>query len=224
MSARCLARATRPAAPRGALRRPFAWLMLAALAAVPPETVADGTRAGVYVAAEYGRQQLIGGAQYAGTDMLAADVRAVASLAFGLRFEVASWTFGGDLGFGQTDGDLRLVDPGIPLTIEYRNNSQTHVGLHLGRRIRGDWLVYGYLSEASRDFDVTLTDGSGSSRQADEQGILRFGVGIERPVSRVFSWRAALGSARAKFDGPTNARPDRELELSLGIVLAVYGK
>jgi hypothetical protein len=194
------------------------------LCALAPPAMAEGPRAGVYVAAEYGRQQLIGGAQYAGTDMLAADVRAVTSFAFGLRFEVRGWAFGGDFGFGQTDGDLRLEDPGIPLTIDYRNNSQTHFGLHLGRRVREDWLVYGYLSEASRDFDVTLTDGGGTFQQTDGQGILRFGVAVERPISRLFSWRAALGSARAKFDGPTNRDPDRELEASLGIVLVVYGK
>lgn len=207
------------------LRSAVQGLALLALAPLPfGAAAAEGTRVGVFVAAEHGLQQLIGGAQYAGIDMLAADVRAVTSFAFGMRFEVGGWTFGGDLGFGQTDGKLRLEDPAIPLTIRYRNNSQVQFGLHLGRRLREDWLVYGYLSEASRDFDVTLTDGSGSFQQSDGQGILRFGVGVERPINRLFSWRAALGSARAKFDGPTNIDPDRELELALGIILVVYGR
>jgi hypothetical protein len=204
--------------------RQRALLVVAGLCVLAPPASAEGTRAGVYVAAEHGLQQLIGGAQYAGTDMLAADVRTVTSFAFGLRFEVRDWIFGGDLGFGQTDGDLRLEDPGIPLTIRYRNNSQTHFGLHLGRRVGEDWRVYGYLSEASRDFDVTLTDGGGTFQQTDGQGILRFGVAVERSITRLLSWRVALGSARAKFDGPTNVDPDRELELGLGLVLAVYGK
>jgi hypothetical protein len=202
---------------------------LAAAATMRPALAADAgggraVRAGAYVAAEYGRQQVIGGAQYAGTDMLAADMRTVTSLAFGLRFDASGWVFGGDFGFGETDGDLRRVDPGIPLTIDYRNSSQTHVGLHAGRRLHQDWLVYGYLSEVSRDFEVTLTDGSGTFRQSDGQGILRFGVGVERPFTKLLSWRATLGSARAKFDEPARGEPSREIEVALGIVLAVYGR
>ena len=99
-----------------------------------------------------------------------------------------------------------------------------HFGAHVGRVVGGDWRVYGYLSETSRDFDVRLTDGGGSFNQADEQGILRFGVGLERPVNGWLSWRATLGSARAKFDGPTNMDPDREIEFALGVVMTLMGE
>lgn len=203
--------------------RVAAWLAAGAWG-FAPSTQASDASVDLYTAVEYGRQQVIAGAQYSGTDVLASDVRTVSGLSFGIRVEVARWVFGGDLGFGQVDGNLRHADASGPLTITYRGNSQSHFGAHVGRRLDPAWLAYAYLSEASRDFDVTLTDGSGTTMQADGQGILRFGVGAERTLRPWLSWRVTLGSARASFEGPTRGDPGREIEFGLGLVLTLKGE
>ena len=72
------------------------------------------------------------------------------------------------------------------------------------------------MHETTRDVDVTIRQGGSTFRQQDEQGLLAYGVGIERRLTARTSVRGALGTSRAEFDGPTNTDPDQPVDVSLG--------
>lgn len=81
-----------------------------------------------------------------------------------------------------------------------------------------DTLVYAYLSETKRDFDVSIRYGDQQFGQHDGQGLLRFGIGVEHAFDDGGALRASLGSSRAIFGGPTNITPQRPLDVALGFI------
>ncbi|MGE0555930.1 MAG: hypothetical protein AB7R55_21075, partial [Gemmatimonadales bacterium] len=177
---------------------------------------------GPTLAVDAGWQNLIGGALVGGVDMLQQSRRRVASVSVGLRYQTPIGTLiGGELGRGVVDGDLTLRMPSTPLTIEYRNRAQRHWGLVLGQAIGPGrrWLAFGYLSEVTRRFEVEIEEDASRYTQRDEQGLLRFGVGLERAVASPLSVRVTLGTSRADFGTrATNIVPRRLLEVGVGIV------
>lgn len=173
---------------------------------------------GPYVAVEAGRQQVIGGSLVDGVDTLQEDARGVFSVSAGWRRALGPVVIGADVGLGRFDGALTLRDDATATTVRYDTSSQWHWrltgGLMLGRRT----LTYAYVSEVTRAFDVTITRGNASTAQQDEQGLLRFGGGLERRLGGPVHVFVTAGSSRANFgERRTNIKPGRRLEVSAGV-------
>jgi len=177
---------------------------------------------GLYVGIDLGRHNVIGGSQVDGVDVLQQDMRGAVTFLAGFRKQLgAGFVVGAEAGYGRVDGDLQLSDPGRDLLIDYGNDSQHHFGLILGHTLGRTrrMLLFAYLNELSRSFDVTIQAGSAQLQQHDEQGLLRYGIGAEVSLTGPLGVRATAGSSRAKFEGPTNIVPATELEASVGFVL-----
>lgn len=176
---------------------------------------------GLYVAAEIGSQNIFGGALVGGNDILTEDSRFVASGALGWRYQFNNGiVFGVEGQLGTTDGDLAFNDPAAGLSITYENSSQSAYGLTLGYAFgaRKDWLIYAYGLETSRDFDVTITGPLGTGTQNDNQGMVRYGLGLEKVLTGGLHLRAAVGSLAADFgDANTNIDVEGKLDATLGL-------
>ncbi len=125
------------------------------------------------------------------------------------------------LNYGLTDGDLAHADPDHLFEILYENDSQIgfggELGVVLGNRRNVALFLYGY--ETERDFDVTITTVFGSFRQSDEQGVFRFGLGVEFRLRGGFHLRGTLGTDRADFgDRFTSQDVDGNTDFGVGFV------
>jgi hypothetical protein len=182
-----------------------------------PERPFDGFYAGV----EVGRQNIIGGSLVRGVDTLQQESRGVVSFPLGWRRQVGRFVFGAEFVYGRVDGDLERVEPNAALRIAYENDSQTQIGGSLGYALGGGrrTLLFAYLGEVSRSFDVTIRLGNEVILQGDEQGLLRYGVGGEWTVSKRLRARLTIGSSRASFDGTTNIEPEKPLDAALGLIV-----
>ncbi|MEZ5416097.1 MAG: hypothetical protein R2708_02000 [Vicinamibacterales bacterium] len=191
-----------------------------------PATVAAQSRSGSsrgfsgpYVALDASRQHVIGGSLVDGVDTLQDDVRRVTSAAVGLRGHVGPVVVGGELGKGRLDGALQLEDLSRGLVVDYDTSSQWHWALTAGRAVGDGALLFGYVSEVTRSFDVTMRRAGGDVSQDDEQGLLRFGLGWEQRVAGPLHLRLTAGTSRADFGGrPTNIEPGRRFEAGVGAV------
>jgi len=179
-----------------------------------------GSFSGLYVGAEIGKQHVIGGSLVDNVDTLQEDSRVVAAVFGGLRGQFQGFVLGAELGFGRTDGDLILSDPARLLTIDYKNDSQWHWTLNAGHTVGPRTLLFGYVSEVTRDFDVTILRAGLTSEQQDEQGLLRFGGGIEQRITGPLRLRATIGTSRADFgDRQTNIEIGKRVDASIGFVI-----
>lgn len=195
----------------------FSLLFIAGAAADPGQSF-DGP----YLALDVSRQNTIGGALVAGVDTLAQASRSVGALSAGYRRQFAGgFVVGLEGGFGLTDGNLRHQDSANAVIIDYKNGTQYAFGGIAGfapGKAR-ETLIFGYLSETKRSFDVTVRGPLGVGSQKDKQGLLRYGLGVERRLSDYLSMRASLGSSRADFgDRRTNLNPRTRIDFSLGAV------
>lgn len=174
---------------------------------------------GFYAGVEVGRQNIIGGSLVGGIDTLQQDSRTVLSFPLGWRTQAGRVVFGVEFAYGRADGDLERIEPAAGLRITYENETQTQIGGTLGYALgaRRRALLFAYLGEASRSFDVTIRLGNEVILQGDEQGLLRYGVGGEWAVSKRVRARATIGSSRASFGGTTNIEPDKPLDASIGL-------
>lgn len=195
--------------------------VLSLFAAIWMPVIASGQSfSGPYAGVEVGRQQIIGGSLVDSVDTLTQEDRLVVTGFGGWRFQARGFVLGGELGVGRTDGDLLLANPSRALLIDYKNSSQWHWGLHAGHTLGSRTLLFGYLSEASRSFDVSISRLGRITVQQDEQGILRFGGGLEQRLIGPLHVRGTLGTTRADFGGrSTNIEIERRLESSVALVL-----
>lgn len=183
---------------------------------------AEKSFSGVYAGAEAGVLNVIGGSLVNGVDTLAQETRGAMTIVVGGRYQFANrLVLGVEFGAGWEDGDLSLDDSASGARVEYANDTHTRiggtVGVVLGARRRT--LVFGYLNELSRSFDVTITQATGITTQQDEQGLLRYGGGVEQRIAPRLTLRATVGSSRADFGGrPTNITPDKPLEAAVGVL------
>lgn len=177
---------------------------------------------GLYLGLEAGVLNVIGGAQVSGLDVLAQDSRAAVTFLVGGRYEFGRLVAGVEFGAGWEDGDLSHDDPGAALHVDYRNQGHTRIGGTLGVTLGAQrrTQVFGYLAELSRSFDVTVTQAGAVSAQQDEQGLLRYGAGVEHVLGHRLAVRLTLGSSRADFGGrPLNVTPDRPLDAAVGLIV-----
>lgn len=172
---------------------------------------------GPYVGVSIGLHNVIGGSLVNGTDYLAQESRPAIVFFGGWRTEFDNGlVLGLEGGFGFEDGDLHLDDAASGLSIDYSNNFQIRYGGQIGWRLNDDSLVFAYLSETKRDFEVSGSGPGGSFTQSDGQGLLRYGLGMDIDVGGPFLLRGTIGSSRADFgDRPLNMKPDNPIDLEL---------
>ncbi len=177
---------------------------------------------GFYVGLDAGRQNIIGRALVNGVDTLQQSSRSVATLLGGARLQLGYGIVAGlEGGIGLADGKLSLSDPANGLTVEYKNSTQVQYGVVLGYALgaQRDTLIFGYLSQVERRFDVSVQSPQGNFEQRDAQGLLRFGAGVERKISGPFRLRATIGTSRADFRGrPTNINVKTALDLAVSAI------
>jgi hypothetical protein len=114
---------------------------------------------GLFVGIDLGRHNVIAGSQVDGVDVLQQDVRSAVTFSGGFRKQLGGGlVIGAEAGYGLVDGDLQLSDPGRDVVIDYAGDSQTHFGLTLGHTVGHSRrvLLFAYLNELSRSFDVTI--------------------------------------------------------------------
>lgn len=175
---------------------------------------------GPYLALDMSRQNTIAGALVAGVDTLAQASRGVGTLAAGYRHQfTGGFVIGLEGSYGVTDGNLRLEDAANSLSIDYKNSTQYAIGGTFGYAVGPETLLYAYVSETKRSFGVVVRGPLGVGNQDDKQGLLRYGLGVERRISGPVGIRASIGSSRADFGGrPANITPSTRIDVSLGAV------
>lgn len=177
----------------------------------------------VYLALDLSLQNIIGGSLIDGVDVLQQARRPVLSLSLGARYQTPVGTvLGAAFGAGRTSGNLTLRDPGRSLEVSYHNRWQRHWELSVGQAVGPSQrtLVNAYLSEVTRNFQVDIAAGARQYAQRDEQGLLRYGIGLEHRLHPGLGLRGAVGSSRADFGHrTTNIVPSRPLDWHLGVTL-----
>ena len=178
---------------------------------------------GLYLGVSVGYQNIFGGSFVNGVDILAQDTRRVLDIPIGYRkqFIKGRYLVGIEYSFGFTDGNLRHVDDINQLEITYENDSQSGFGgiggVAIGRK--RSFLIYGYLNETSRNFEVRIIDQGKVIRQRDEQGMLKYGLGLEAHLWLGLNFRASVGGLRVDFgDQITNIDVEDELDLMIGLI------
>ena len=177
---------------------------------------------GLYLGANAGSQNLFGGSFVDGVDVLAQESRFVAEVFPGFRkqFLKGRLVAGAEVQIGFTDGDLRHEDPANSLTINYQNSFQSGYGLTLGGVFfkKKNLLAFAYAFETQRKFDVNIRDAFGRYNQKDEQGMLKYGLGLEAKIWRGLHARATAGRLRVDFgDLVTNIEVDDKWDLTAGV-------
>jgi len=190
------------------------------LTLISPLSAAGQSFDGFYVGIDAARQNTIAGALVAGVDTLKQGTRSVASLNAGYRVAFpGGFVAGLELGYGVTDGDLTLNDAINRLSIDYKNSTQFSFGALAGYAVAADTLLFAYISETKRSFDVTIRGPLGVGAQNDKQGLLRYGLGVEQRIAGPMSVRALVGTSHAGFgDRRTNIDPKRKVDVGLGAV------
>lgn len=196
-------------------------IALAAVTFAAPGAAAGEEFSGLYVGGIVEHKNIIAGAQVGGVDILAQESRLGAGLIGGWRHQFSNGlVIGVEGGWGAEDATLDLSVPSSGLNIEYDNSAYWRLGGSIGLVVGPEdrTLLFVYLHETTRDFDVAIRQGGGMFKQQDEQGLLAYGVGIERKLTARTSVRGALGTSRAEFDGPTNIGPDQPIDVSSGFL------
>jgi len=178
---------------------------------------------GFYGGITSGSQNIFGGSNVDGADILAQDSRWVMEFNTGFRKQFFSdrWVVGLEYIVGITNGDLSYHDPAEPLTIQYENNTQWSIGGMTGMAVgsRRKHLPFFYMHETTRKFDVRITDANGTYRQQDEQGMLKFGIGYEMVVFKNLHARISAGAMRVDFgDRVTNIDVEDKYDFMAGVL------
>lgn len=178
---------------------------------------------GLHFGANAGSQNLFGGSFVDGVDVLAQESRFVAELFSGFRkqFLKGRLLAGAELQMGFTDGDLIHEDPTQSLIINYENDFQSGYGLMLGSVFLKEktLLIYAYAFETERKFDVHIHQGEHSFKQKDEQGMLKYGLGLEAKIWKGLHLRTTAGRLRVDFgDLVTNIEVDDKWDFTVGVL------
>ncbi len=178
---------------------------------------------GLYTGALFGSQNIFGGSYVEGVDVLAQKSGFVLDFPVGLRLQTLNerLVLGLEFTLGITDGDLFHQDDTKPLTINYSNSFQRGFGGMAG------WvpgrgrtlLLFLYLNETKRKFDVDIRDRHGKYSQKDKQGMLKYGLGLELPLKGILHLRASAGLMRVDFgDRITNINIEDRGDFMAGLI------
>lgn len=176
---------------------------------------------GFYGGVEISRQNIYGGAFLDNIDVLQRDTRTVGSLIAGWRKQTnRGFVFGIEGQFGLTDGTLHREEFNQQVNIDYANSTQVALGVKFGYAVgtAKDWLLFGYTNLARRSFDITVSAPSSTFSQEDIQGILQYGVGIEKRWENGWGIRASAGGSYTDFgDLVTNIDVHGEIDTAIGL-------
>ena len=181
---------------------------------------------GFHLGAALATQNVWGGSFVDGVDMLSQDRRTVVELQGGWRKQFGWFVAGASVQYGFLDGGLVLAEPERSLEVTYANDGQFGFGASAGVALESRWPIhaFAYAFETSRSFDVIVRQGDRLFRQNDEQGFLRYGVGVEAAISGRWHVRGTAGTYRVDFgDLVTNIDVSGELDVSLGVTLQLGG-
>ncbi|MEQ8361743.1 MAG: hypothetical protein RH948_02685 [Cyclobacteriaceae bacterium] len=179
---------------------------------------------GFYFGLNGGSQNVFGGSFVNGIDILAQESKFVAELSLGYRkqFLKNRLVLGLQYQMGFLNGNLSYYNPVEPLSINYKNSFQSGFGGLFGFTLGPgkNWLIMGYVNETKRKFNVRIQQGTSKFSQTDEQGMLKYGIGIERQLYRKINVRAQFGGLNVDFgELITNIDVEDKYDLTLGIVL-----
>lgn len=178
---------------------------------------------GLYLGVAAGSQNIFGGSFVGGIDVLAQDSRFVTELSGGFRKQLfhGRLLLGAEVQLGFTDGNLMHADPEKQLVINYKNNTQSGIGLTMGMALgrRKNVLLYGYANETKRKFDVSIREHNSAWKQEDKQGMLKYGIGVEAQIYKGLNARFSIGRLRVDFgDLMTNINVEDKLDVMAGVV------
>lgn len=183
-------------------------------------------QSGLYLGVNFGSQNVFGGSFVNDMDILAQESKFVSEISAGYRWQFLNNRIiaglEGHIGF--TDGTLRHENPSEPLTIDYKNNFQSGKGIIVGINLGAnrDWIIYGYLNETKRKFDVAISQDPWNFTQIDKQGMLRYGIGIERTIYKQFNLRASFGALTVDFgDLETNIDVEDKFDFTIGFIYRI---
>ena len=178
---------------------------------------------GLYTEVNVGSQNVFGGSLVNDMDILAQESKLVTEIGLGYRKQFINNRLmaGLALSLGFLNGNLEHLDQSEPLKINYENSSQLSFGLTTGvllgkhRRL----LVFGYLNETKRKFQVTIDQPPYNFTQQDKQGMLKYGVGLEYQAFKRLHAKASFGSLRVDFGNrQTNIDVEDKYDLMMGVV------
>ena len=183
-------------------------------------------QSGFYLGINFGSQNVFGGSFVNDMDILAQESKFVSEISAGYRWQFLNNRliagFEGHIGF--TDGQLMHEDPSEPLTIDYKNNFQSGKGIILGINLgaKRDWIIYGYLNETKRKFDVAISQDPWNFTQTDKQGMLRYGIGLEKTIYKQFNLRTSFGALNVDFgDLETNIDVEDNYDFTIGFIYRI---
>jgi len=178
---------------------------------------------GFYLGAAAGSQNLFGGSFVGGIDVLAQESRFVAEVSAGFRKQLfkAKFLLGLEFQVGFTDGNLMHADPEQQLEITYKNKTQSGIGITTGAALgnRKNILLFGYANETTRKFEVSIKEQGERYQQKDEQGMLKYGLGVEVRLYKGLNARFSCGRLRVDFgDQVTNINVEDKWDIMGGFV------
>ncbi len=177
---------------------------------------------GFSVGADIGLQNIFSGAFIDNLDVLTQDSRVVLEFTAGWRKQFDNrLQIGVEGKFGFFDGNLMRSEPENQLEIKYENNTQVGYGVTGGYVLgsRENILLFGYATVTIREFDILIQDELGSYTQTDKEGLLRYGIGMEMLLTRVWHLRGTIGALNIDFgDKETNIDVENKIDFSIGFV------
>jgi len=198
-----------------AFRSRFAVLVLL-LTLASSQSFAQKHFAGPFLDFGANQEHVIGGSLIDGIDVLSEGIRTVFSAGVGYRYQFdMGLIVGASISKGWLDGDLDLGDQ--VLAVDWQNDSQWDWEVNAGWAFARRYHAFVFASEVTRKFEVDIVNGATDLSQADEQGMLRIGIGGEAYLVRGLSARLKIGTGRADFgDVVTNIDIGRKFHLSAG--------
>ena len=175
---------------------------------------------GVYTGISIGKQNYFGGAFLDDLDVLSQKSARLIDLSAGWRTPLSEgWVLAIEGAYGIADGNLFLQNANY--TIDYQNEYQLSGGLIAGKIVgqAKNWMLFAYSYFTLRKFDIQISSATGSFSQQDEQGVWRYGLGLERRLLKNWSVRASLGQTYVDLGGlKTNIEVNDKADAMIGLV------
>ena len=163
---------------------------------------------GFYGAVGVGSQNVFAGALIDGVDVLTHENELVVDFSIGYRKQVLNdrLVLGALAGLGVVNGQMSTEYNNGMQTLEvfYESNNQTFFGIDLGYCFgaKRNWLVSAYALRTSRKFDIEFVEESGYvHNQTDENIFLRYGIAIEKNLTKRVNLKASLGRVYVDHGG-----------------------
>jgi hypothetical protein len=177
---------------------------------------------GPYLGVNIGTQNVFGGSFVNEMDILAQQSKVVTEFTLGYRTQLVKNRLVAGIAFsmGFLDGSLEHNDETEPLNISYKTSFQssigTKIGIALGKQRR--YLIFGYINETKRKFDVAINQPPYEFTQRDKQGMLKYGIGVELNLKKRINISTTFGGLRVDFgDLETNIDVEDKYDLTIGL-------